>query len=141
MKTIDFTVSEHNSEAIVFVLLLDYKCKNCRYKGGKGCSNEQIRMDKENNYNSYRFNRGSIWYHTCFICRIWRATLAVLWQGISKTFHVSIGMASMIVAVIMIVFAFFYDRSQIHIGTIIYQLVYSLVLICLQMHMCTVRIC
>lgn len=34
------------------------------------------------------------------------ATLAVLWQGISKTFHVSIGMASMIVAVIMIVFAF-----------------------------------
>lgn len=54
------------------------------------------------------------------------ATLAVLWQGISKTFHVSIGMASMIVAVIMIVFAFFYDRSQIHIGTILYQIVYSL---------------
>ena len=53
------------------------------------------------------------------------ATLAVLWQGISKTFHVSIGMASMIVAVIMIVFAFFYDRSQIHIGTILYQIVYS----------------
>lgn len=26
------------------------------------------------------------------------ATLAVLWQGISKTFHVSIGTASMIVA-------------------------------------------
>ena len=26
----------------------------------------------------------------------------------------------------MIVFSFFYDRSQIHIGTIIYQLVYSL---------------
>ena len=54
------------------------------------------------------------------------ATLAVLWQGISRTFHVSIGMASMIVAVIMIVFAFFYDRSQIHIGTILYQIVYSL---------------
>lgn len=31
----------------------------------------------------------------------------------------------MIVAVIMIVFAFFYDRSQIHIGTILYQIVYS----------------
>lgn len=54
------------------------------------------------------------------------ATLAVLWQGISKTFHISIGMASLIVAIVMIVFAFFYDRSQIHIGTIIYQLVYSL---------------
>ena len=53
------------------------------------------------------------------------ATLAVLWQGISKTFHVSIGMASMIVAIIMIVFAFFYDRSQIQIGTILYQIVYS----------------
>ena len=35
-------------------------------------------------------------------------------------------MASLIVAIIMIVFSFFYDRSQIHIGTIIYQLVYSL---------------
>lgn len=53
------------------------------------------------------------------------ATLAVLWQGISKTFHISIGMASMIVALIMIVFAFFYDRSQIHIGTVLYQIVYS----------------
>lgn len=51
------------------------------------------------------------------------ATLAVLWQGISKTFHVSIGTASMIVAIVMIVFAFFYDRSQIHIGTILYQIV------------------
>ena len=36
-----------------------------------------------------------------------------------------IGMASMIVAIIMITFAFFYDRSQIHIGTILYQIVYS----------------
>ena len=54
------------------------------------------------------------------------ATLAVLWQGISRTFHISIGMASLIVAIIMIVFSFFYDRSQIHIGTIIYQLVYSI---------------
>lgn len=53
------------------------------------------------------------------------ATLAVLWQGISETFHVSIGMASMIVAIIMIAFSFFYDRSQIHIGTILYQIVYS----------------
>ena len=54
------------------------------------------------------------------------ATLAVLWQGISKTFYISIGMASLIVAIVMIVFAFFYDRSQIHIGTILYQIVYSL---------------
>lgn len=53
------------------------------------------------------------------------ATLAVLWQGISKTFHMSIGRASLLVAIVMIVFAFFYDRSQIHIGTILYQIVYS----------------
>ena len=32
------------------------------------------------------------------------ATLAVLWQGISKTFHISIGMASLVVAVGMILF-------------------------------------
>lgn len=53
------------------------------------------------------------------------ATLAVLWQGISKTFHISIGMASLTVAIGMIVFVFIYDRSQIHIGTILYQVVYS----------------
>ena len=53
------------------------------------------------------------------------ATLAVLWQGVSGTFHISIGMASFIVALGMILFAFIYDRSQIHVGTILYQIVYS----------------
>lgn len=53
------------------------------------------------------------------------ATLAVLWQGISETFHISIGMASFVVAVVMILFAAIYDRSQIHIGTFLYQVVYS----------------
>ena len=43
------------------------------------------------------------------------ATLAIVWQGMSKTFHISIGMASLIVALIMIVFVFFYDRSQLNI--------------------------
>ena len=41
------------------------------------------------------------------------ATLAIVWQGMSKTFHISIGMASLIVALIMIVFVFFYDRSHL----------------------------
>lgn len=54
------------------------------------------------------------------------ATLAVLWQGISKTFHISIGMASLAVALGMILFALIYDKSQIHIGTVLYQIVYSL---------------
>lgn len=53
------------------------------------------------------------------------ATLAVLWQGISNTTHLSIGMASFVVAFGMIIFVVIYDRSQIHIGTIIYQIVYS----------------
>ncbi len=53
------------------------------------------------------------------------ATLAVLWLGISKTFHISMGMASFAVAVVMILFALFYDKKQIHIGTILYQVVYS----------------
>ena len=44
------------------------------------------------------------------------ATLAILWVGVSKVTGMSIG---------MIVFVFFYDRRQIHIGTIIYQVVYS----------------
>ena len=37
----------------------------------------------------------------------------------------SLGMASIIVAAVMIIFVFFYDRTQIHIGTILYQIVYS----------------
>ena len=53
------------------------------------------------------------------------ATLAVLWQGLSETFHVSIGMASFMVALGMILFVVIYDRSQIHIGTVLYQIVYS----------------
>lgn len=53
------------------------------------------------------------------------ATLAVLWQGISETFHISIGTASFVVALGMILFALIYDKSQIHIGTVLYQIVYS----------------
>ena len=35
------------------------------------------------------------------------------------------GMASFAVAVVMILFALFYDKKQIHIGTNLYQVVYS----------------
>ena len=54
------------------------------------------------------------------------ATLAVLWQGISKTLHISVGTASFVVALVMILFVLFYDRSQIHVGTVLYQIIYSL---------------
>ena len=53
------------------------------------------------------------------------ATLAVLWQGLSETFHISIGAASFVVALGMILFVLIYDRSQIHIGTVLYQIIYS----------------
>ena len=53
------------------------------------------------------------------------ATLAVLWQGISKTLHISVGTASFAVALVMILFVLLYDRSQLHIGTVLYQIIYS----------------
>ncbi len=53
------------------------------------------------------------------------ATLAVLWEGFSKTFGITMGQASFIIALAMIIFSFFYDRKQISWGTIIYQVVYS----------------
>ena len=37
----------------------------------------------------------------------------------------SIGSSSLIVAVAIIIFALFYDRKQINIGTILYQIIYS----------------
>ena len=53
------------------------------------------------------------------------ATLAVLWQGISRCTGLSMGITSFLVALIMIVFVFFYDRKQIHIGTVLFQIFYS----------------
>ncbi|MFV0574916.1 MAG: YczE/YyaS/YitT family protein [Vibrio sp.] len=54
------------------------------------------------------------------------ATLAVPWQGMAKTFNITIGQASFIIAAMMIVFCWFYDRKQLHVGTILYQVVYSI---------------
>ena len=53
------------------------------------------------------------------------ATLAVLWQGLSHTLPVTLGQASLLVAVAMVAFCWFYDRKQINIGTVLYQVVYS----------------
>lgn len=53
------------------------------------------------------------------------ATLAVLWQGFSKTFGISLGTSSAVVAVFMILFALVYDKHQINIGTVLYQIFYS----------------
>ena len=53
------------------------------------------------------------------------ATLAVLWQGVSVRFGLSYGVASLLVAGAMVAFCLVYDRSQIHVGTILYQIVYT----------------
>lgn len=53
------------------------------------------------------------------------ATLAVLWQGISNVANISIGFSALLIALAIIAFCLVYDRRQIHIGTIVYQLVYS----------------
>ena len=50
------------------------------------------------------------------------ATLAIFWQGVANLTGLTIGGASLAVAVVMLAFVFFYDRRQIHIGTVIYQL-------------------
>lgn len=53
------------------------------------------------------------------------ATLAILWQGLTNVTGMSIGTSSFVVAIAMIIFAFFYDRKQINVGTILYQVIYS----------------
>ncbi len=54
------------------------------------------------------------------------ATLAVLWEGVSSLLGVSLGVSSLIIATIMVAFVIFYDKRQINIGTVVYQVVYSL---------------
>lgn len=53
------------------------------------------------------------------------ATLAVLWDGLSKSLGITMGQASFGVAILMIIFCLFYNRRQISWGTLIYQVVYS----------------
>lgn len=48
------------------------------------------------------------------------ATLAIFWQGVANLTGLTIGGASLAVAVVMLAFVFFYDRRQIHFGTVIY---------------------
>ena len=53
------------------------------------------------------------------------ATLAILWQGLTNVTGMTIGTSSLVVAVAMIIFALFYDKKQINVGTILYQIIYS----------------
>ena len=49
----------------------------------------------------------------------------MLWQGVSVRFGLTYGVASLLVAAAMVAFCLVYDRSQIHVGTILYQIVYT----------------
>ena len=53
------------------------------------------------------------------------ATLAILWQGLTNVTGMTLGTSSLVVAAAMIIFALFYDKKQINVGTILYQIIYS----------------
>ena len=111
MKTINFAVSEHNSRVYSLIFLGDnmkfkkYATKTLMIVIGSIISAYGITLAIGAGFGG--------------------ATLAILWQGLTNVTGMSIGSSSLIVAVAMIIFAFFYDRKQINVGTILYQIIYS----------------
>ena len=111
MKTINFAVSEHNSRVYSLIFLGDnmkfkkYATKTLLIVIGSIISAYGITLAIGAGFGG--------------------ATLAILWQGLTNVTGMSIGSSSLIVAVAMIIFALFYDRKQINIGTILYQIIYS----------------
>lgn len=111
MKTINFAVSEHNSRVYSLIFLGDnmkfkkYATKTLMIVIGSIISAYGITLAIGTGFGG--------------------ATLAILWQGLTNVTGMSIGSSSLIVAVAMIIFALFYDRKQINIGTILYQIIYS----------------
>ena len=111
MKTINFAVSEHNSRVYSLIFLGDnmkfkkYATKTLMIVIGSIISAYGITLAIGAGFGG--------------------ATLAILWQGLTNVTGMSIGTSSLIVAVAMIIFAFFYDRKQINVGTILYQIIYS----------------
>ena len=111
MKTINFAVSEHNSRVYSLIFLGDnmkfkkYATKTLMIVIGSIISAYGITLAIGAGFGG--------------------ATLAILWQGLTNVTGMSIGTSSLIVAVAMIIFALFYDRKQINIGTILYQIIYS----------------
>lgn len=111
MKTINFAVSERNSKAYSLIFLV-VKMKFKKYL-----------------IKTFTVIIGSIIFAYGITLAInagfGGATLAVLWQGIMNLTGMSIGTSSFVVAVAMIIFAFFYDRKQINVSTVLYQVIYS----------------
>ena len=111
MKTINFAVSEHNSRVYSLIFLGDnmkfkkYATKTLMIVIGSIISAYGITLAIGAGFGG--------------------ATLAILWQGLTNVTGMSIGTSSFVVAVAMIIFALFYDRKQINIGTILYQIINS----------------
>jgi len=110
MKTINFAVSEHNSRVYSLIFLGD----NMKFKK---YATKTLMIVIGSIISAYGI--------TLAIGAGFGATLAILWQGLTNVTGMSIGTSSLIVAVAMIIFALFYDRKQINIGTILYQIIYS----------------
>ncbi len=51
--------------------------------------------------------------------------MAVLWEGMSLKLPITMGEACYLTSVVMLAFSFFYDRSQIRIGTVVHFLLYG----------------
>ena len=102
MKTINFAVSEHNSRVYSLIFLGDnmkfkkYATKTLMIVIGSIISAYGITLAIGAGFGG--------------------ATLAILWQGLTNVTGMSVA---------MIIFALFYDRKQINIGTILYQIIYS----------------
>ena len=82
-------------------------------------------MDDKINYYSGWFSRCSIWHYAGAVCGIWWChpcgIMAGNFENISCKYRYGIHDSSHSYDCICV----FYDRSQIHIGTILYQIVYS----------------
>jgi uncharacterized membrane protein YczE len=55
-----------------------------------------------------------------------QVTMAVLWDGMSRHFPISMGQACYVTSIVMILFSLVYDRSQVRIGTVVHFLLYGL---------------
>ena len=53
--------------------------------------------------------------------------MTVFWMGTAKQLSISIGMANLLVCAIILLFVFFIDRKQIHVGSLLNPLVIALV--------------
>lgn len=111
MKTINFAVSEHNSRVYSLIFLVvkmkfkKYLIKTLTVIAGSIISAYGITLAIGAGFGG--------------------ATLAILWQGLTNVTGMTIGTSSLVVAAAMIIFALFYDKKQINVGTILYQIIYS----------------